>query len=177
ARGQQRQGPALPPPPGGHALLGGRSPTFPGCGGGQAAGMDAVLAAAEQFGPFDGRAWVNTAHQGPRPRPAREAARDAAALKAAPHRIRDDDFSEVPERLRGLLARLVGGDAEQVVLGNSPPYGLHLVANGLSLGGGDDVLVVEGDYPATVLPWRRLAGAGVRVRVVRPRRRRGGGGG
>jgi cysteine desulfurase/selenocysteine lyase len=134
--------------------------------------MDAVLAAAEQFGPFDGRAWFNTAHQGPMPRPALEAARHAAGLKAAPHRIRDDDFSEVPERLRGLLARLVGGDAEQVVLGNSTSYGLHLVANGLSLGGGDDVLVVEGDYPATVLPWRRLAGAGVRVRVVRPRHRR-----
>jgi selenocysteine lyase/cysteine desulfurase len=41
-----------------------------------------------------------------------------------------------------------------------------------TLGGGDDVLVVEGDYPATVLPWRRLAAAGVRVRVVRPRHRR-----
>lgn len=131
--------------------------------------MDAVLAAAGQFGPFDGRAWFNTAHQGPMPRPALEAARQAAALKAAPHRIRDDDFSEIPERLRGLLARLVGGDAEQIVLGNSTSYGLHLVANGLPLGGGDEVLVVEGDYPATVLPWRRLAGDGVRVRAVRPR--------
>jgi cysteine desulfurase / selenocysteine lyase len=131
--------------------------------------MDAVVAAAGQFGPFDGRAWFNTAHQGPLPRPALDAAGHAAALKAAPHRIRDDDFSEVPERLRGLLARLVGGDAEEIVLGNSTSYGLHLVANGLPLGEGDEVLVVEGDYPATVLPWRRLAGAGVRVRAVRPR--------
>jgi cysteine desulfurase / selenocysteine lyase len=26
--------------------------------------------AAAEFGPFDGRSWLNTAHQGPLPRPA-----------------------------------------------------------------------------------------------------------
>ncbi|HEY2287304.1 MAG TPA: hypothetical protein VGH88_16320, partial [Streptosporangiaceae bacterium] len=68
----------------------------------------APLRAASEFGPFDGRTWLNTAHQGPLPRPAVEAAGQAARLKAAPHRIGDDDFRELPERLRSLLARLVG---------------------------------------------------------------------
>jgi hypothetical protein len=58
--------------------------------------------AAAEFGPFDGRSWFNTAHQGPLPHAAVQASERAAALKAAPHRIGDDDFSEVPERLRGL---------------------------------------------------------------------------
>jgi selenocysteine lyase/cysteine desulfurase len=124
--------------------------------------------AAGAFGPFDGRSWLNTAHQGPLPRPAVEMAVRAAALKAAPHRIGDDDFSAVPERLRGLLARLVGSPPDQVVLGNSTSYGLHLVANGLDWRDGDEVLVIEGDYPATILPWQRLAGRGVRVRPLRP---------
>jgi cysteine desulfurase / selenocysteine lyase len=121
--------------------------------------------AAAAFGPFDGRSWLNTAHQGPLPRPAVEMAVQAAALKAAPHRIGDDDFSEVPERLRALLARLVGSPPDQIVLGNSTSYGLHLVANGLDWQDGDEVLVIEGDYPATILPWQRL---GVRVRPLRP---------
>ncbi|MGH3256927.1 MAG: aminotransferase class V-fold PLP-dependent enzyme [Streptosporangiaceae bacterium] len=124
--------------------------------------------AGDQFGPFDGRVWLNTAHQGPLPRPAVEAAKQAAALKAAPHRIDDSAFSEVPERLRGLLARLVGGAPEHIVLGNSTSYGLHLIANGLPWNHGDEVLVIVGDYPATILPWQRLASYGVRVRPLRP---------
>jgi cysteine desulfurase / selenocysteine lyase len=127
--------------------------------------MDSSPEAAAAFGPFDGRSWLNTAHQGPLPRPAVEMAVQAAALKAAPHRIGDDDFSEVPERLRALLARLVGSPPDQIVLGNSTSYGLHLVANGLDWQDGDEVLVIEGDYPATILPWQRL---GVRVRPLRP---------
>src|SRR5215472_14794224 len=115
-----------------------------------------VTEAAGQFGPFDGRIWLNTAHQGPLPRPAVDAGGYAGALKAAPHRIGDGDFREVPERLRVLLARLAGGSPEQIVLGNSTSYGLHLVANGLTWDAGDEVLVIDGDYPATILPWRRL---------------------
>ena len=124
--------------------------------------------AAAQFGPFGGRAWFNTAHQGPLPRGAVAAAQHAAHLKAAPHLIRDDDFKDVPEHLRRLLADLVGGSPEQIVLGNSTSYGLHLIANGLDWHEGDEVLTIDGDYPATVLPWRRLGPIGVQVRAVRP---------
>jgi selenocysteine lyase/cysteine desulfurase len=130
--------------------------------------MRQALDAADAFGPFDGRSWLNTAHQGPLPRPAVEMAVRAAELKAAPHRIGDEDFSEVPERLRALLGQLVGSPPDQIVLGNSTSYGLHLVANGLDWRDGDEVLVIEGDYPATILPWQRLAPRGVRVRPLRP---------
>ena len=128
----------------------------------------ALREAAAQFGPFGGRAWLNTAHQGPLPRAAVAATQHAAHLKAAPHLIRDDDFRDVPERLRGLLAELVGGSPEQIVLGNSTSYGLHLIANGLDWHDGDEVLTIDGDYPATVLPWRRLEPLGVQVRAVWP---------
>ena len=124
--------------------------------------------AAAEFGPFGGRAWLNTAHQGPLPRSAVAATQHAAHLKAAPHLLRDEDFSDVPERLRGLLAGLVGGSPEQIVLGNSTSYGLHLIANGLDWRAGDEVLTIDGDYPATVLPWRRLEPLGVQVRALQP---------
>jgi selenocysteine lyase/cysteine desulfurase len=128
----------------------------------------ALERAGGEFGPFDGRVWFNTAHQGPLPRAAVTAAERSAALKVAPHRIGDDDFRDVPERLRGLLAQLVGSSTEEIVLGDSTSHGLHLIANGLSWAKKDEVLVVEGDYPATVLPWQRLAGSGVQVRSLRP---------
>jgi selenocysteine lyase/cysteine desulfurase len=128
----------------------------------------AMPAAGTEFGPFEGRVWLNTAHQGPLPHPAVVAAGHAAALKAVPQRISDGDFTEIPERLRHLLATLVGGAPEQIVLGNSTSHGLHLVANGLPWRDGDEVLVIEGDYPATILPWQRLACQGVSVRPLRP---------
>src|ERR1017187_1525138 len=127
-----------------------------------------LVAAAGEFGPLYARSWFTAAHQGPLPHAAVEATKRAAALKAAHHRIGDDDFIDVPERLRGLLAKLVGGAPEQIVLGNSTSYGLHLIANGLAWTDGDEVLTVDGDYPATVLPWQRLANAGVQVRSLRP---------
>ena len=126
-----------------------------------------IMAAASQFGPFDGRVWLNTAHQGPLPRSAVAAAVHAAELKAAPHRIADDDFRAVPERLRTLLAELVGASPDQIVLGNSTSHGLHLIANGLPWRAGDEVLVVAGDYPATVLPWLRLRDRGVTTTALR----------
>ena len=115
-----------------------------------------------EFGGFGGRLWFNTAHQGPLPAAAVAAARVAAELKAAPHRLADTDFAEVPERLRTTLARLVGGAPEEIVLGNSTSYGMHAVANGLTFAPDDEVLVIAGDYPATVLPWQRVT----KVRAV-----------
>ena len=123
---------------------------------------------SDQFGPFEGRVWLNSAHQGPLPRAAVDAAQTAARMKATPHRIRDEAFTEVPERLRRLLADLVGADPEEIVLGNSTSHGLHLVANGLAWRPDDEVLIIEGDYPATVLPWLRLADQGVRARWLHP---------
>ena len=130
----------------------------------------ALARAVSEFGPFDDRIWLNTAHQGPLPRSAVEATVRAAALKAAPHRIGDDDFRVVPERLRDLLGQLVGSPAGEIVLGNSTSHGLHLIANGLAWEDGDEVLVIRGDYPATTLPWQRLASQGVQVRPLRPAR-------
>jgi cysteine desulfurase / selenocysteine lyase len=55
-----------------------------------------------------------------------------------------------------------------VILGNSTSYGLNLLAQGLPLTSGDEILLVDGDFPATVYPWLPLRDRGVRVRLLRP---------
>jgi cysteine desulfurase/selenocysteine lyase len=125
----------------------------------------------DEFGDFDGRVWLNAAHQGPLPLRAADAARRAIADKLAPHRIADEDFRHVPEELRSALARTIGALPDDVILGNSTTYGLHLLAHGLPLRDGDEVLLVDGDFPATVVPWLRLRERGVRVRLLEPRAR------
>ena len=75
--------------------------------------------------------WLNTAHQGPLPLAAGAAAAQAGELKQFPHRMADADFTEVPERLRALLGRLVGADPAEIVLGDNTSHGIHVIANGL----------------------------------------------
>ena len=119
----------------------------------------------EAFGGFD-RVWVNTAHQGPLPRVAADAARLAVEEKLDPRRMVEEAFFEVPRTLRATLGRLVGAVPQEIVLGNSTSYGLDLLAHGLPLRAGDEVLVVEGDFPASVYPWLPLQRRGVSVRTV-----------
>ena len=89
-------------------------------------------------------------------------------MKAAPYNIADEEFSAVPERLRDLLGQLLHAPVAEIALGNSTSYGMHLIANGLPWHNGDEVLVIAGDYPATVLPWLRLKDRGVRTIALNP---------
>ncbi len=122
---------------------------------------------ADHFGPFGDVAWINTSHQGALPKVAAAAAEEAIDWKRSPHPLIDSRlFSEVPLRLREVLGRLINCPADDVILGNSASYGLHLLANGFPWQPGDEVLLVKGDFPCTILPWLGLAERGVSVRTA-----------
>lgn len=123
----------------------------------------------EEFAPYGDRVWLNTAHQGRLPIRAVEALEKAVQWKVAPHLLEEEDaFTSVPALLRERLASLLGASEADVVLANSASYGLHLIANGLRLGPGDEVVVAQNDFPSDVLPWMRLRGEGVEVRAIEP---------
>ncbi len=124
---------------------------------------------ASDFGPFGGRVWFNCAHQGPLPRVAVPAAQEALKRKTIPHLIRDEDFTALPNALKASLGNLIGAAAEDIILGNSASYGLHVLRNGIRWQAGDEVLLVHGDFPATVYPWLGLRESGVHVRLLMPR--------
>jgi cysteine desulfurase/selenocysteine lyase len=113
--------------------------------------------------------WLNTAHQGRLPRRAALALAEAVRWKLHPEMLATSErFSEVPSRLRRALARMLGAREGDVVLANSASYGLHLVANGLDLGPGDEVVVAANDFPSDILPWLLLRDRGVTVRMIEP---------
>jgi selenocysteine lyase/cysteine desulfurase len=124
---------------------------------------------SSDFGPFNGKIWLNAAHQGPLPKVAVKAAHEAVEWKRTPFEMTTERFSGVPDRLRGVLARLVGAPSEEIILANSSSYGLHLLATGIPWKAGDEILLVEGDFPSTILPWLALEKQGVSVRMIRPR--------
>lgn len=73
---------------------------------------------------------------------------------------------------RDRVARLLGCGAAEIAFCRNTSEGVLWVASGLRWEPGDEILLVQGEYPANVLPWMALEGRGVRVRFLRPRRRR-----
>jgi selenocysteine lyase/cysteine desulfurase len=121
------------------------------------------------FAPFHGSAWLNCAHQGPLPNASAAEASEAIAWKQTPYELTTDRFSGVPLRVKQALGRLINTAPEEIVLGNSASYGMHLIANGIPWEAGDEVLLVRGDFPSVVLPWLGLERRGVTVRQIEPR--------
>ncbi len=124
------------------------------------------------FGPRD-RTWINSAHQGPLPLAAVAAIERATALKTSPSALLDPAwFERVPRELREALGTLIGADPDDVILGNSTTHGLSLFFEGVDWRPGDEILLVEGDFPACAFPWLPLRDRGVELRFVRPERTR-----
>jgi len=129
-----------------------------------------ILPFHDEFASSDGSVWLNTAHQGRLPIRAADAVREAVEWKLHPEAlVAAAPFTDLPDRLRRLLARLLGAEPSDVVLANSASYGLHLIANGLELAPGDEVVVAANDFPSDVLPWLRLRDRGVAVRMLEPK--------
>lgn len=119
--------------------------------------------------PID-RVWLNASHQGPLPGRAAAAVMEMVRWKQEPHHLmKPGVFTEVPNRLRSVLAGLLSVSPDELVLANSSSYGLHLVANGLDLQPGDEVIVARNDFPSDVLPWTRLRHHGVVTKQLQPR--------
>ncbi len=124
---------------------------------------------AEDFGPFSS-IWINTSHQGALPKAAVTALNEAIQWKISPHHLADSRiFSSVPSRLKESLGRLINAPSEDIILANSASYGLHLLANGIKWSSGDEILLVEGDFPCNILPWLNLKKRGVKIRSIKPK--------
>jgi selenocysteine lyase/cysteine desulfurase len=124
---------------------------------------------SNDFGPFPS-IWINTSHQGALPKTAVAALNEAVQWKISPHHLADSSlFNSVPQRLKNVLGRLVNAPSEDIILGNSASYGLHLLANGIKWSSGDEILLVEGDFPCDILPWLNLKEKGVKIRAVKPK--------
>jgi selenocysteine lyase/cysteine desulfurase len=70
------------------------------------------------------------------------------------------DLTQTPaeaEKLRGMVAGLIGAGVDDVAIINSTSYGIETAARNLPLGSGQKVLVLQDQFPSNVLSWRNLA--------------------
>ncbi|MCU0990215.1 MAG: aminotransferase class V-fold PLP-dependent enzyme [Xanthomonadales bacterium] len=119
----------------------------------------------------DDVAYLNCGYMSPLMHPVREAGEAGLARKARPWEIAPRDFFSGSDALRAAFAALINARADDIAIVPAVSYGISTAARNLPLARGQNVIVVEDQFPSNVLPWRERArevGAGVRT-VPRPR--------
>ncbi|MCA9407775.1 MAG: aminotransferase class V-fold PLP-dependent enzyme [Candidatus Omnitrophica bacterium] len=118
------------------------------------------------FMDFEDKIWLNAASEGPLPLKAVEALKESIVWKSRPYLLDLPKFALVPRELKKSIGRLFNVEAKDVILANSASYGLHILANGMQWQAGDEILVMQNDFPTDILPWLALEKKGVKVRQL-----------
>ncbi len=122
-----------------------------------------------EFYEFEDAVYLNAAGDAPIPRVSVKALERAVERKKRPHLQEDEQFFGLPNRVRALLAQLLGGKPEEVAVTSGASTGLAAVANGLDWRPDDEVLIARGEFPAHFSTWVPLSQAGkLKVQVVEP---------
>ncbi len=86
--------------------------------------------------------------------------------KSQGERARDLEAQKV-ESARMKCGRLFGVEKDDITFLSSASEGINNVAHGLKWKMGDNVVIVDVEFPSGILPWTRLCSQGVEVRIVR----------
>ena len=70
------------------------------------------------------------------------------------------------EAVRAEAARLIGATAGEIAFVKNTSHGISLIARGLGLREGDEVLVSEAEFPSNVYPWMALEKTGVVLKKI-----------
>jgi selenocysteine lyase/cysteine desulfurase len=83
--------------------------------------------------------------------------------------VRWPSWEKKVEALRGLAARLIGAQRDEVAFITSTTHGIGLIAEGFPWREGDNVVTAAEEYPSNIYPWMNLASRGVSLRSVESR--------
>ncbi|HKQ86008.1 MAG TPA: aminotransferase class V-fold PLP-dependent enzyme [Candidatus Acidoferrales bacterium] len=123
----------------------------------------------QEFADFEGVAYLNAARLAPLPLVSARAAEEALEWSKQPYRLPDGAFFDMPDRIRGKVARLIDAQAEEIAVTTGASSGMACIAAGIDWKAGDEVLVGRGEFPAHFSTWLRYQTAGkLRVRIVEP---------
>lgn len=113
-------------------------------------------------------AWLNCAYMSPLLNSAVAAGEAGIRRKARPWHLSPPDFFSESEHARALFARLVGASPDDVAIVPSASYGIAVAAANLPGGPGQEIVVLEDQFPSNVYAWQRKAAeSGASLRIVR----------
>lgn len=102
--------------------------------------------------------YLNSASLSPSFKSVEEAGITAVKDKTHAYKILSSDFFDPVTELRKRFAKLIEcSDYQRVVTSPSVSYGLANVANNVQLQKGDEIIIIEEQFPSNVYTWRKLA--------------------
>lgn len=104
--------------------------------------------------------YLNAAYMGPMPKKARENVEKSVDRAMDPAFLRFADLPALTDGLRTRFSSVLDGSAEHIAVSTSVSEIVSHVANGIDFKPGEQVLLLEGDYPSMVLPWMLRAERG-----------------
>jgi len=118
----------------------------------------------------DDVAYFNCAYTSPLLFDAKNAGQKALKAKSNPWSITSDDFFTNIEENRTLFGQIIGSAPDNIAIIPAVSYGLALAARNLPISKGQNIVVLEEQFPSNIYAWRRVSeekGAVIRT-VLRP---------
>jgi len=102
--------------------------------------------------------YLNIAAQSPSFKSVTKAGIEGLTQKSLPYTITGDDYFEPVKQLKQRFAALIGASEWQRVANiPSVSYGIATIAKNITLKKGDEILLIEGQFPSNYYSWKRLA--------------------
>lgn len=103
-------------------------------------------------------AYFNAAQSGPLAIRTAKAGEQGFRNKLAPWRHTTNAlFFDLPESVRAEAAKVFGATADDIALVPAASYGLATAARNITLKEGDEIVILDGQFPSNVYTWRALA--------------------
>ena len=122
--------------------------------------------ARSNFDLNQGIIYLNHASHGPLPLPARKVYDEFLDSWQKTEHDHDAESFRIIRELRVKLAAMIGAPHDRVGLSGNTTYGFNIVAGGYPWQRGDNVVLSDGEFPATVYPWVSLKRIGVELRFA-----------
>lgn len=104
--------------------------------------------------------YLNTAYMSAIHRKVEKIGQESIARKSLPHTIKGSHFFDAPQKLCQTFGQLIDAeDVHNIAIIPSASYALANAANNVKLKSGDEILLVEGQFPSNVYPWMKVAKA------------------
>ncbi|MEB8346554.1 aminotransferase class V-fold PLP-dependent enzyme [Flavobacteriaceae bacterium KMM 6898] len=122
------------------------------------------------FSLEEGITYLNGAYMSPQLKSTEEIGIANLIKKSRPYSISPEDFFTQREVLKKRFAELIEAPNHQnIAIIPSVSYGTATVANNVKLQAGDEIVLVEEEFPSNVYSWRRLADTyGAQIKIVKP---------
>ena len=114
----------------------------------------------EKFYLPEEQAYLNCAYMSPLLKTVDAIGKTAIEGKRLPYLVTGDDFFTPMENLKQCFSKLINNnDADRIAIMPSTSYGISTVTNNIHLQKGDNIIVVDEQFPSNVYPWHVAAAA------------------